>query len=511
MWGILTVNFFDYIKYNLFNIRTPELVEKMRMEEYSDRISKQKYAFVDLKTKSLTVACAKFVFEMYKVVGPLLSPLKEEFIVKDGKQFSYYLIEVSFDNEIKELYSTLNRDYMMSQIQSGKNPNAVFNEVKNNFVKFKKYISGENGKEINLTFNLLKDFAQLSNFDFFLFLRAFCPSFVDGAYSSNPQFKASSNIQIVDDIVKLDYAVNSITIRKELLSALNIFQQYIGMPPIPEKNIKAFLARIKYLQTPGVLSDIIIYLLKDFTYKCTINPSNVNIFVNYITDFTNNLKKDMDSIVAEIKSSKIAGMRNKMFNGIEILKLANVNEEKNEQLEKFDCPIFTCVEPLQYIKTFIIEMFDMNYKAPLNDMFLGAEFVHKDRNSMGLDAFYTLNDVIEGIQKFDAMLSPESENFKRLKGWIISKNKANANRDLIETMVNKIDSEGNKIVLNVYNSVIDITTIVKNVVEDCSSGSKTEISNASKVQNLQKFNLNIARDMLDTFDNFIALMKNFIR
>ena len=74
------MNFFDYIKYNLFNIRTPELVEKMRMEEYSDRISKQKYNFVDLKTKALTPTCAKFVFEMYKVIGPLLAPLKEEFV-----------------------------------------------------------------------------------------------------------------------------------------------------------------------------------------------------------------------------------------------------------------------------------------------------------------------------------------------------------------------------------------------------------------------------------------------
>ena len=38
-------------------------------------------------------------------------------------------------------------------------------------------------------------------------MRAFCPAFVDGAYNSNPQFKPSSNIQIVDDLVKLDYAV----------------------------------------------------------------------------------------------------------------------------------------------------------------------------------------------------------------------------------------------------------------------------------------------------------------
>ena len=505
------MNFFDYIKYNLFNIRTPELVEKMRMEEYSDRISKQKYNFVDLKTKALTPTCAKFVFEMYKVIGPLLAPLKEEFVVKDGKQFSYYLIEVSFSNEIKELYSTLNRDYMMAKIQEGKNPNAVFSEVKNNFVKFKKFISGENGKEINLTFNLLKDFAQLSNFDFFLFLRAFCPAFVDGAYNSNPQFKPSSNIQIVDDLVKLDYAVNGIMIRKELLSALNVFQQYLGMPPIPEKNIKYFLARIKYLQSPNLLHDIIVYLLKDFTYKCTVSSSNVNIFVNYITDFTNNLKKDMDSIVADIKSSKIAGMRNKMFSGIEILKMSYVNEEKNEQLEKFDCQTFTCVEPLQYIKTFIIEIFDMDYKDPLNDMFLGAEFVHKDRNSLGLDAFYTLNDSRDIIQKFDTTLTPESENVKRLKTWMVSKNKANANRDLIEGMVNKIDDEGNKIVLSVYNAVIDLTTIVKNILEDCSNGTKLEITNANKIQYLQKFNLDIARKMLDDFDNFIALMKNFVR
>lgn len=505
------MNFFDYIKYNLFNIRTPELVEKMRMEEYSDRISKQKYNFVDLKTKSLTAVCAKFIFEIYKVIGPLLSALKEEFIIKDGKQFSYYLIEVSFTDEIKELYSTLNRDYMTEQIKGGKNPNNVFTEIKNNFIKFKKYISGESGKEINLTFNLLKDFAQLSNFDFFLFLRAFCPSFADGAYSSNPQFKPSSNMQIVDDLVKLDYAVNSIMIRKELLSALNIFQQYLGMSPIPEKNIKSFLTRIKYLQSPNVLSDIITYLLKDFTYKCTINPSNTNIFVNYITDFTNNLKKDMDSIVADIKSSKIAGMRNRMFNGIEILKLSNINEDKNEQLEKFDCPIFTCVEPIQYIKTFIIEMFDIDYKAALNDMFLGAEFISKERNSQGLDAFYILSDAREVIQEFDATLSPESENFKRLKTWIVSKNKANANRDLIETMVNKIDTEGNKIILSVYNSVIDLTTIIKNIVEDCNKGTKTEIINYSKIQYLQKFNLDIARDMIDNFDNFIALMKNFVR
>ena len=193
------------------------------------------------------------------------------------------------------------------------------------------------------------------------------------------------------------------------------------------------------------------------------------------------------------------------------MKLPNINEDKNSQLEQYDCEIFTCVEPLQYIKTFVTEIFDMEYKAPLNDMFLGCEFVHKERGSQGLDAFYTLNDSKTEIQMFDSTLSPESDNFKRLKTWLVSKSKANANRDLIENMVKKIDTEGNKIVLNVYNSVLDLTTILKNVIEDCANGTKIEISNGIKASNLEKFNVGIAREMLNDFENFIALMKNFVR
>lgn len=505
------MNLFDYIRYNLFNIRTPELVEKMRIEEYAKKISAQKYRFVDIKTKSITSNCAKFIFEIYKIIGHLLPSLKEEFIIKDGKQFSYYLIEASFDKEMKELYSTLNKEYMLEKIKGGENPNNVFGKTKENFVKFKNYLSGENGKEINLTFNLLKDFANISNFDFFLFLRSFCPSFVDGVYNSNPTFKNSANSQVIDDLTKLDDAVNGIIIKKELISALNIFCKYAGLSAISDKNMKALLTRIKYLQTPNLLGDIIIFTLKDFTYKCHVSYSNANIFVNYIADFTKNLKSDMESIIKDIKSSKIASVRNKTFSGIEILKLPNINEDKNSQLEKFDCEIFACVEPLQYIKTFVIEIFDTEYKAPLNDMFLGSEFVRKERSSQGLDAFYTLNDSKEEIREFDSTLGPESDNFKRLKSWLVSKNKANANRDLIDSMVKKLDAEGNKIVLNVYNAVLDLTTILKNIIEDCSNGTKIEITNAGKVSNLEKFNVAIAREMLGDFENFISLMKNFVR
>ena len=144
-------------------------------------------------------------------------------------------------------------------------------------------------------------------------------------------------------------------------------------------------------------------------------------------------------------------------------------------------------------------------------MFLGVDLVNKQRNSMGLDAFYTLNDSNTEIVNFDAQLSPESENFKRFKGWTITKNKALTSRELIEAMVKKLDDEGNKIIINAYNSVLDLTSIVKNVIEDYNNGTKNEILNANKIPSLEKFNLNIAKEMLDDFENFISLLKNFVR
>ena len=137
------MNVLDYIKYNFFNIRTPSLVEKVRLQEYAARIQNNKYHFVDLKTGALTDTLAKFVFDMYKVIGPLLHSLKEEFIIKDGKQFSYYLIEVSFNDEMKNLYLTLNKEYMTEKLKSGEKINNVFNDVKDNFSKFKKFIMEE--------------------------------------------------------------------------------------------------------------------------------------------------------------------------------------------------------------------------------------------------------------------------------------------------------------------------------------------------------------------------------
>lgn len=505
------MNFIDYVKYSIFNMRTPDLIEKMRIKEIYDRIVKHKYNFVDFKTNGLSVDCGKFIYDMYKIIGPSIYAFKEEFVVRDGKDFSRYLIESTFTEEQKMLYQTFSKESMLEEIKKTQNSNAVFNEVKNNFIKFKDSMSGEKAREINLMFNLMKDFTSMFAFDFFLFLKSFCSTLIDGNYEANPQFKPCNNIQAVDDLIKLDYGVQALVLRKELFVALDKFQEYKGISKISEKNIKIFFSHVKYLQTHGLLSDIIIYLLKDFTYKCIPEKSNLNVVIGYLSDLTKYLKKDMEEIVGSLKSDRVASLVNKMFRGAEILKLANVNEERNEYLEKFNCQIFEAIEPIQYIKTFVIEIYERNYKEPLNELFLAAEFVDKSRSSKGLDAFYVVNDVRERINKFDSELAPETENSKRLRGWTASQSKANANRELIEILVKQFNDSGKIIVLDTYNSIIDLTTIIKGIIDDINKGTKFEILNPNKVQHLQNFTTQLAVSMQKDFDNFIALMKNFIR
>lgn len=507
-------SFLDYLKYNIFNIRTPELVEKARMKEYADKINRQKYVFLDLKNKTFTPELANYVFGIYKVIGPILQSMKEEFIIRDGKKFANYLIVSEFDDAQIELLNSFEEEYILDQIKKTNNINAVFNKVKNNLVELKNSIlesDSDKFKDLNTTFNLLKDFASLSSFDFYLFLKTFCPTLPENTYEVKPTFRAVANLQLVDDLIKLDEALQNIIIKKDFKMGINRFCEYCGKQEISDKNINILVNNIKYLKTPDLLSDIIIFLLKDFKYQCKVSVSNVNIVVAYVTDITNTLKNTFDSLVNSIKNSKISSLRNKVFQGREILRLVNISDDKNEALIKYDILAFDCIEPIQDIKTFAIEIFEREYREPLNELFLNAEFESKGRSSEALDAFYVLNDVREKIIKFDNKLGADTDTSRKFRLYMASKQKAAANRGILETIVKQINDEGKEIIIDAYNAVLDISTIVKNIVDDCRNNTKNEILNKGKIQSLMQFNLELGDKLQQDFESFIALIKYYIR
>jgi hypothetical protein len=334
---------------------------------------------------------------------------------------------------------------------------------------------------------------------------------IEGFSEKDPVFRSIKSIQAVDDLIKLDCAVQAISIRKELITTIEKYCEFKDISSLPEKKIKLLLSKIRYLQSSNILTDTIVLLLNDFSYRPSVSLSESNIFLKYMTDITQTFKDDIDSIAASIKSQKINSVQDKIFANIEISKLVNFNEELNELLEKSDCLTFCFIDALQYIKTFKVAIFDKLYKGPINELLLALEFKDKDRSAQAFDAFYYISGSYDNILKLDEKLEANTENGKKLRGWLASKNKAAANRDFIESLVKKFNEEGMAIVIDVYNSIIDLTTIIKNIEEDAKTGSKNEILNAGKIKTLHSYNIELGEKLQADFDILILLLKNFIR
>lgn len=505
------VSLFDYIKFNLLQIKTPELMLKMQLKKLADKISQNKIKFINFKYSAISVDCANFIYEIYKIVSPWAVFFKEDFSVKNTDLIAGYIIESNFTKEQKEICASFTKEEILKAVKDTRNPSEAFTVVKENFKKFQKSVTTEQIAEMNSAFNALKNLSQIYTFDFYLFLKFFDPMMSEANLNAPHKFKQTTSLQAVDDLIKFDSAVFAIPVKQDFISYMNVYLEYHGIAPTSEKKIKAFLAKIKYLQTTEIISDVIKYMLRDFNYRTITNITNDNIYTNYLSDMTNSLKNNIENVISDIKSERIGRFKNKIFTGIEMVKLPNLNDDYNTNLEKFECKTFEYIEPLQYTETFIKEIYSQNVRNILNDLCVIAEFSDKTHQKQYLDAFYNVKSIHERIMELDENFSNIASDGKRLRSWIISKPRAQQNKALIETMINKTDSAAKAIIIDAFNSFLDISTIAKGILDDCRNATKKEIINGVKIVRDGSIDLRVIESAIPQIEGFLALLKNFIR
>lgn len=506
-----SINMFDYIKFNILNMRTPELVEKMKLKDLFDKINSNKYKFVNLKLNALSMECASYIYDLYKSLHPVISRLKDDLAAKEKTELIKFITESTFTAEQKELVAAFEKEAISFRIKGGEQITNVFADLKNKFKKLQKSVSQDQVKSINNIYNSLSSMQEIAEFDFYMFLKFFCPTLQEGNFSRVPVFKASTSVQAVDDLIKLDSGVNSIVVSDSLVKAIRVYQEYKEITPLPDKVMKSVLLKIKHLQKTELLSDVIKYMLKDFLYKTILNPTNTNVYILYIAGITESLKSNMEGTVKDIKNDKIAEVRNKMFEGLSIIPLANLSDEFNSSLEKFELPIIEAIEPMEYLQTFIVEIYNKNIRKEENEICVSAEFTNKTKQKANMDAYYYLNLVLEKIEHLDEQYSPSTTDGKKFKLWLASKSKAMSNIAMIETTVKHINDESALIMVAAFNAVVDMSTVLKSILDDIKTGTSNTISNADALTRTAAINFEKIEDTLPKIDDFINLMKYFIR
>ncbi|MBI4976525.1 MAG: hypothetical protein HZC28_03540 [Spirochaetes bacterium] len=511
MFGLIN-DLIDTFKYHIMNVRDKELEERIRYKEVRERLRKSGQGFVDFKDNTISDKFAMYIFQLYRIIDQLMKALRSDFIEKGGDNYARHLIESSFSDQQQKLLASFSHDAIMNEIIRTSNVNATFEGVKERFKQFQQHMTGAN-EQVNGAYNQLKVLAEMSKFDFYIFLKTFDTTLPEGAYDYKPVFTSKDNRYLVDDLMKLDSAVNSIAVTKELSQHIKDFELFRGITPLGDKSLKVFLNTVAYLKESRILTDMITLLLHDLNYAPAVTGSNDNVVTGYVNNLAKEIKATVDKIVVSLKSDRIKKVRAKAFQGIELARLANYNDERNSMLTSYQCLTFRNVEPLTYLKTFVLERYEQYMKDIFNQILLEAEFVRKDRQSLLSDAFYALNGTREAILSIDNMLSENGEEGKRLKMLMLGMKKSRSNQEMINTLVNKVDAQVLDVIKKAIKNILTMNDIAGAVVRDVRGNTKKEIYNPSKIAggtSASKLIDKIERSLND-IALFLALMNNFVK
>ncbi|MEK6795063.1 MAG: DUF5312 family protein [Spirochaetota bacterium] len=501
----------DTFRFHVLNARDKELEERMKLKAMRDRIRKSGHGFIDFKMNAISEKFAIYIYHIYRYSDQFMKALRNDFLEKGGTVYAKQIIEAMLTQEQQELLASFSYENIMNAIVKGGDVNAVFDGVKQRFKTLQTMIDREKTEAINGTFNTLKLLAELSKFDMYMFLKTFDTTLPEGDYNYKPVFTSKDNRYLIDDIVKLDCAVNSMPSAKELPRYIHEFESYRGLPPMGEKNAKHLSSSIDSLRDTKALTDMIAYLSGDLAYTPTAATSTENIVSTYINDLAKDIKATADKIITALKSDRINKVLSKAFAGIELAKLTNYNEEKNSLLSSYQCLTFRFVEPLVYLKTFIIERYEQYIKDAVNQVLLEAEFVRKERQTLLSDAFYALNGTREAILAVDSTLSDNGEEGKRLKTLLLGMKKSKTNQEVINALVGKVDAHVNDVVKKSVRHVMSISEVMTSVLRDIKASTKKEIFNPAKFVGAGSKAIDRLDKTIADTSVFLSLMNHFIK
>lgn len=495
----------DDIKYKIFKNRDPELEARIARKDLRERLKNHKYKFIDFENNMITPEFAKYMYKIYIPVDPLLKMLKTDFVDMGGRSFATALIHARITEDQLKMLDEFSKETIQNKIMKSGNANAVFEQTKEKFNQFQKIFTPELSKAINKSYNTLKTFAELTKFDFFMFLKTFDESLPEANPSYKPLFKPKDSKFLIDDLIKVDCALASTDVGKELLDAIIVYKTVKDAKHLDEKKLKNVLLAFKYLKNAEILSDMIKYLSEDMSYQPVVEPYTENITKAFINNIAQQLKSDMDSIVKAMKNNKIEKAKKQLFKDIKMLPMNNYSKEKNTTMAAGGYPTFQYPEIMEALKTFIIEIYEREKKDIINQIIISAEYAAKEKETTLADGFFMLNKVRQKIIEFDKNLDEESEEGKRLRAMLVSKKN---NKDLVNNLVLRADEKAEAILKEAIEGMDKLSKQGKEIIEDCDNNTKNAIFNAKSFQGTK--NLQMFREIVKDVGLFLSLAKNYI-
>lgn len=501
-------SFFQSFFSSLFGNSNPEADKKRKLRNIAKAISKSKYkSFYKPSTVEMQAPFGKFIYDIYKTIAPAQIMFKN---LPNPSIFTRHIINYILSDNQRKIEEQLDEQKILEV--SRKLP---MKELKKQVeLKLQEFINEFNDEKALCAENLSKSFTLFKafcTFDYYLIIRKFDSSYREFNFNTTPRLEKINAEYVLNDLkdfMEIAYAMTDNSIDWQTLFAMIKSSQQKEV--ISYNNWKKILEKIKSIQASRSLDLIVQHIGQETGYSTKPISDFRSVLEPYIENFENETKALLQKIESEQKENKASNLSVQIFGASDTQNLKYYIPSFNAVLEKKNLEVIVYAEPLNYLKTFLLEYLKKDIREYYEIVVIRGQWDSRLSAPIS-NAYQELLKTSEMITAFDENFSEEGSMGMKIK-TLLPKTAHDASAEsIINRVVSDANDEARGYIITSTQNLVVIAKTIKQLLEDFSKEKHLIVQNWKELEKFfdvpfKDFSVNIYKKIY----LFVQLMQNYI-
>ena len=471
------------------------------LKAVSRTLRKSGARYYNIKTGRVEPGLAKLMHEVYSALAPAQKILQH---AKSSKVLKTIVIESVLNKEQVALKERLSEE-AIQQRAKGTDYQTLVNEIKQETRDFYACFDINRAREINETYHALSILLNLIHFDYHYFLRKFDPHLPEGKANYAPRFESINAEHVSEELQEFLEILPLFDPAQNWNALWDMLRTYRNAEIIAKDVWRRLLALIRKLRRTRELELLVQLIKEDPFYKPKLKNEIGNIVDNFLSATRHQIEATLQKISKQQRSSKIQNLLKSLFGTSSYNRLINYTEEANELFAKKGLGGYTLTLPLNCLHAFVKDTVLTDLRQLVDLLLIPAKWTDNSPSKLLSDSFHQLQDLSKEIDGFDARLSEEHEEGRRLFGTVARADKNPQAQHMARKNLKKVNDGARNMLVRSCQATITLGKVLKQLYEDYKK------PNARMILNWREISARSKRDMGQLFIHNYQKLYHFVQ
>ena len=479
----------------------PQKEKKRLLKSVARTLRKIGAKYYNTKTGKVEPGLAKLMYEFYSTFAPAQKILQH---AKSSKVLKTIVIESVLNKDQLAIKERLSEEAILQRAKRSDYQQLV-NEIKNETRDFFACFDINRTREINDTYLDLSILLNLIHFDYHYFLRKFDLHIPEGRANYAPRFDSINADHVSEELQEFLEILPVFDPARDWNSMWDILRTYRNTEIVAKDAWRKILALIRKLRRTRELELLVQLIREDPFYKPKLKSETANIVDNFLSVTRHQIDITLQKISKQQRSSKIQGLLKSLFGTSSYNRLINYTEEANELFAKKGLGGFTLTLPLNCLHAFVKDIVLSDLRQLVDLLLIPAKWTDNSPSKLLSDSFHQLQDLSKEIDGFDAKLSEEHEEGRRLHGMVSRADKNPQAQYMAGKNLKKVNDAARNMLVRSCQATITLGKVLKQLYEDYKK------PNSQMILNWREITARSKRDMGQLFVHNYQKLYHFVQ